>query len=248
MLSYAFLAQIESLLNNEYVRREDFDLGQQKTRKENDIKNVQVDIVYRYDPSIHLSFSIELETIYNINYSPGDVLLDEHVSEVSSPKELIELIEEWIENIERELMVMPQIRLGRENAQRVSDIEESLKGYDDNLEFTKEEMDSLKQKLERLEKDLIQKIKDDEIKDEENEEKIVKLKNEFHLLRNQAQFLSKKNWMFSFITRTINWVKENPTLAAYIGMAAGSYLPEGVREHLPDSVKQILLLKEEVKK
>lgn len=156
---------------------------------------------------------------------------------------ILTAIYKWLKNIEAETKAAPILREIMEHKVEVdlqiSELENSIKdiGQDD---FTKDEISSLIEKLNKFQEEFESRL-EEEIQDKQKlRNEINNIGNEIEFLKSQIQLLTKQNWVKSLLVKSINWRKRNPQAMNTLVNLTREMLPEGVREHIPDAVVDLI--------
>lgn len=161
--------------------------------------------------------------------SPGAVSSEEQISFVGA--RLFKEVAEWLSFVQQDLIAVPINRKLEKQQLEIQKLEELLKDIPNQDEFfTDEEGTEIKKKLEQLQKQFEEFYKEHTDK----KEKLQKVKMELNTLRETVSSLRKKNWIKSFVVRTVNWVSnpENKKLIESGVKVAQLILPDSVKQEI----------------
>ncbi|MEK4474337.1 hypothetical protein NSQ91_14065 [Paenibacillus sp. FSL R7-0048] len=236
VISRAFNKEIQSSLNSKYLSSEDFEVSTKKEQK----GGLSVTITYLYNPQYEFYFKSGDQI--NIVRRPGEMAENESLV-VTGKDGILTAIYKWLKNIEAETKAAPILREIMEHKVEVdlqiSELENSIKdiGQDD---FTKDEISSLIEKLNKFQEEFESRL-EEEIQDKQKlRNEINNIGNEIEFLKSQIQLLTKQNWVKSLLVKSINWRKRNPQAMNTLVNLTREMLPEGVREHIPDAVVDLI--------
>ncbi|PWU68305.1 hypothetical protein [Gracilibacillus dipsosauri] len=239
MISNHFRQIIIQQFNDDYTREEDFVINTDKTSK-------TIKILYKFirGYKLELSFDSIAQELMSISFSPGSILEQQEYSQIKTLNEVRKIIREWVRNINSEIVSSPIVRQINEQQSKVKEIEGMFNDFEDS-NFNSDEIDKLKNKLDELEESLKNKINEDKDKEQENRFIIRELEKEIKTLKTQVGTLTKKNWLLSFSTKMFLFSQKHPKLTNFLGVSAYNFLPEDIKNEIPDEFKKLLPIKKE---
>lgn len=226
-ISEKFSAEIRELLSGHGFSSEDFLF----LFKNEMIGPLKIEIMFKYNQEYYLNAEmVDSGKYFNITYSPGEVMSPETEKNLSKERYL-EAISDWISNLREELKSTTIGRIVYENEVKLQNLEAFVKEkFTENGEtfFSQEEGYKLKEKLDEFEK-----MFQEQIENQNTEDK--KIHEEVQLLKEQIEYLSKRNWTTSIGVKILNWGSRNPHVARKVGrVALTAILPEEVKSSFPE--------------
>jgi hypothetical protein len=233
-LNRAFYKEIQDALNTQKLSNDDFKIDV------NGVSEVKVNISYLYDDSYY--FNLKFGSTITFSRCPGPMTRRES-GEISKKDEIFPRIRGWLDNIENETKAAPGLREliqhRREVDEKLSDLEEKFSEIGQE-EFSKEEILEFKIKLEEFREEFTKKL-ESEIEDKAKlQSELKKVSSEIDFLKSQVDSLSKVNLAKALFVRAMNWRKRNPKVMGALVSLTRELLPEGVKEHIPDEVVEVL--------
>ncbi|WP_406945745.1 hypothetical protein ACJA3J_05715 [Halobacillus sp. SY10] len=233
MITETFRQEIYQHLSNDFTQSEDFTID--AVTKSNSKKLL---ITYRYLKHYNMEIIIDGND-FRAWYVPGEILQREYFP-AKDKSDLLNCIEEWAKYIAEEFKSTPTHKKFVEHEAKIQDIEDFLAESKDES-FKNSEIEELKMRLDSLQKEFETKINKDLEEDREKEKVIRNLSREIDILKSQSELLSKKNWFLSFSTRMYLYTQNNPRVAKLSGSILHNFLPEGLKQVIPNNFMDYLL-------
>lgn len=241
-ISKSFYKELREHLYSDYLNVDDFKI---------DLKDgpgnifVKVTISYLFNDQYKLTFNTGEKM--SINFIPGSMTLKED-KVANGKEELLAVIDYWLNNIEEEINAAPGFRFLKKNndviMKKIEEVEDSFKDIDSGP-FSEDEILEFKEKLEKFRTEFTTKL-EEELQDKMNlRSEIKQVNQDIDFLKSQIESLTKENWAKSLFIRTLNWRKRNPKVMGMLAKATREMLPEGVKEHIPDTVVDLIAGAEE---
>ncbi|PQP86185.1 hypothetical protein [Paenibacillus sp. AR247] len=232
MISNSLLNDINEALNKGHLTFRDFDIA--ISTEEPPVININ----YRYIPRYFMTIDFDDNINIDLEYCPGD-MLDIHEARVSTKGGLLQNISDWVQQILMEMRLMPNLRyiteLREELNSEISKFENILNEVPESY-FTKQEADEYNDKLDALQNMFNEKFKSQEESNKELARQLSQITDEIEVLKSEIKVLTKKNWFLSLLSKTFIWSKNHPNEVKSFASAAVGFLPEGVKEHIPQDL------------